>query len=100
MVSDCQDEDFEEEEEEQTSNSQRQSASGSHTTTTQTKQAKSKTPVLDNFSTDLTQQALDNKLDPVVGREREIQRVVEMQVAERRTTPSSLVSLVWARVPS
>ena len=81
------DEDFEEEEEEQTSNSQRQSASGSHTTTTQTKQAKSKTPVLDNFSTDLTQQALDNKLDPVVGREREIQRVVEILGRRKKNNP-------------
>lgn len=81
------DEDFEEEEEEQTSNSQRQSTSGSHTTTTQTKQAKSKTPVLDNFSTDLTQQALDNKLDPVVGREREIQRVVEILGRRKKNNP-------------
>lgn len=81
------DEDFEEEEEEQASNSQRQSASGSHTTTTQTKQAKSKTPVLDNFSTDLTQQALDNKLDPVVGREREIQRVVEILGRRKKNNP-------------
>ena len=79
------DEDFEEEEE-QTSNSQRQSPSGSHTTT-QTKQTKSKTPVLDNFSTDLTQQALDNKLDPVVGREREIQRVVEILGRRKKNNP-------------
>ena len=79
------DEDFEEEEE-QASNSQRQSPSGSHTTT-QTKQTKSKTPVLDNFSTDLTQQALDNKLDPVVGREREIQRVVEILGRRKKNNP-------------
>ena len=79
------DEDFEEEEE-QGSNSQRQSPSGSHTTT-QTKQTKSKTPVLDNFSTDLTQQALDNKLDPVVGREREIQRVVEILGRRKKNNP-------------
>ncbi len=79
------DEDYEEEEE-QTSNSQRPSASNSHTTT-QTKQTKSKTPVLDNFSTDLTQQALDDKLDPVVGREREIQRVVEILGRRKKNNP-------------
>ena len=79
------DEDYEEEEE-QTSNSQRPSASNSHTTT-QTKQTKSKTPVLDNFSTDLTQQALDDKLDPVVGREREIQHVVEILGRRKKNNP-------------
>lgn len=79
------DEDYEEEEE-QTSNNQRPSASNSHTTT-QTKQTKSKTPVLDNFSTDLTQQALDDKLDPVVGREREIQRVVEILGRRKKNNP-------------
>ncbi|MBQ8152213.1 MAG: ATP-dependent Clp protease ATP-binding subunit [Prevotella sp.] len=79
------DEDYEEEEE-QTSNNQRQSATGSHTTT-QTKQTKSKTPVLDNFSTDLTQQALNDKLDPVVGREREIQRVVEILGRRKKNNP-------------
>ncbi|MBP3775910.1 MAG: ATP-dependent Clp protease ATP-binding subunit [Prevotella sp.] len=79
------DEDYEEEEE-QTSNNQRQSTSGSHTTT-QTKQTKSKTPVLDNFSTDLTQQALNDKLDPVVGREREIQRVVEILGRRKKNNP-------------
>ncbi len=80
------DEDFEEEEEEQTSNSQKRSSSGSQTTT-QTKQTKTKTPVLDNFSTDLTQQALNDKLDPVVGREREIQRVVEILGRRKKNNP-------------
>ena len=36
---------------------------------------KSKTPVLDNFGRDLTAMAEQGKLDPVVGREKEIQRV-------------------------
>lgn len=59
---------------------------GGTTTATQTKQ-KSKTPVLDNFSTDLTQQALDDKLDPVVGREREMQRVVEILGRRKKNNP-------------
>ena len=78
------DEDYEEEED--TSGGSQRTASNSQTTT-QTKQAKSKTPVLDNFSTDLTQQALDGKLDPVVGREREIQRVVEILGRRKKNNP-------------
>ena len=81
------DEDYEEEEESAAGN-QHQSSAGNQQTTTQTKQQKkSKTPVLDNFSTDLTQQALDNKLDPVVGREREIQRVVEILGRRKKNNP-------------
>ena len=56
------------------------------TTKTATKE-KSKTPVLDNFSTDLTQAAIDGKLDPVVGREREIQRVVEILGRRKKNNP-------------
>ena len=37
--------------------------------------SKSKTPVLDNFGRDLTKYAEDGKLDPIVGREKEIERV-------------------------
>ncbi|MBQ7420363.1 MAG: ATP-dependent Clp protease ATP-binding subunit [Prevotella sp.] len=77
------DEDYEEEEEAPTDKHQ----SSSNQTTTQTKQTKSKTPVLDNFSTDLTQQAHDNKLDPVVGREREMQRVIEILGRRKKNNP-------------
>lgn len=74
-------------EEEETSNQHTSSnKQGGTTTATQTKQ-KSKTPVLDNFSTDLTQQALDDKLDPVVGREREMQRVVEILGRRKKNNP-------------
>ncbi|HXL73215.1 MAG TPA: Clp protease N-terminal domain-containing protein, partial [bacterium] len=44
---------------------------------------KSKTPALDAFGRDLTQMARDGKLDPVIGREDEIERVV--QILSRRT---------------
>ncbi|MDD3894543.1 MAG: Clp protease N-terminal domain-containing protein, partial [Syntrophomonadaceae bacterium] len=44
---------------------------------------KSKTPTLDNYSRDLTQDALEARLDPVIGREDEIERVV--QILSRRT---------------
>jgi len=43
----------------------------------------SRTPVLDEFSRDLTRLAIENKLDPVIGREKEIERVV--QILSRRT---------------
>jgi ATP-dependent Clp protease ATP-binding subunit ClpC len=44
---------------------------------------KSKTPALDSFGRDLTELARQNKLDPVIGREKEIERT--MQILSRRT---------------
>lgn len=44
---------------------------------------RSKSPTLDEFGTNLTQKALDGKLDPVVGRAKEIERVI--QILGRRT---------------
>lgn len=58
------------------------SSQGKRKTTTAT-QSKKNTPTLDEFSRDLTQYARDGKLDPVVGRGREIQRVI--QILARRT---------------
>ena len=46
-------------------------------------QAKAKTPSLDEFGTDLTLAAQEQRLDPVVGREKEIERVI--QILARRT---------------
>ncbi len=50
---------------------------------TDAKDDKKKTPALDYFSTDLTELAEQNKLDPVIGRDDEVQRVV--QILGRRT---------------
>jgi ATP-dependent Clp protease ATP-binding subunit ClpC len=50
---------------------------------TQNQQAKSKTPALDAFGRDLTALAKENKLDPVIGRQKEIERVI--QILSRRT---------------
>ncbi len=55
---------------------------GEEGTTSYTRQA-SKTPTLDEFGRDLTKLAREGKLDPVIGREREIERVI--QVLARRT---------------
>lgn len=79
------DEDEEEFEESRTTGSGNQST-GSHSTT-QTHKSNAKTPVLDNFSTDLTQAAVEGKLDPVVGREKEIQRVTEILCRRKKNNP-------------
>ena len=57
------------------------------TSTTQTAKNNGKTPILDNFSTDLTTAAMDDKLDPVVGREKEIQRVIEILSRRKKNNP-------------
>ncbi|WP_445732157.1 ATP-dependent Clp protease ATP-binding subunit [Mariniflexile sp.] len=48
---------------------------------------KSKTPVLDNFGRDLTVLAEDGKLDPVVGREKEIERVSQILSRRKKNNP-------------
>ena len=45
------------------------------------------TPVLDKFSTDLTQAAAEGKLDPIVGREKEMQRVTEILCRRKKNNP-------------
>ncbi|MBM1107809.1 ATP-dependent Clp protease ATP-binding subunit [Aurantibacter crassamenti] len=57
------------------------------TSSTQKGNKKSKTPVLDNFGRDLTQMAEDNKLDPVVGREKEIERVSQILSRRKKNNP-------------
>lgn len=53
-----------------------------------TKQAeKSKTPVLDNFGRDLTKIAETGKLDPIVGREKEIERVAQILSRRKKNNP-------------
>ena len=47
----------------------------------------SKTPVLDSFGTDLTKAAAEGKLDPCVGREREIQRIIEILGRRKKNNP-------------
>ena len=56
-------------------------------TTTSVHRPTGKTPVLDNFGTDLTKAASEGKLDPVVGREREIQRVTEILCRRKKNNP-------------
>ena len=48
---------------------------------------KNKTPVLDNFGRDLTKLAAEGKLDPVVGREKEIERVSQILSRRKKNNP-------------
>ena len=78
--------DEEEEEYEQTGGGKGASNNQQGTTTAQKKQ-NSKTPVLDSFGTDLTKAAAEGKLDPCVGREREIQRIIEILGRRKKNNP-------------
>jgi ATP-dependent Clp protease ATP-binding subunit ClpC len=49
--------------------------------------AKSKTPVLDTYSRDLTKMAEEGKLDPIVGREKEIERVSQILSRRKKNNP-------------
>ncbi len=48
---------------------------------------KSKTPVLDNFGRDLTKMAIEGRLDPIVGREKEIERVSQILSRRKKNNP-------------
>ncbi len=51
------------------------------------KTEKTKTPVMDNFGRDLTKLAIEDKLDPVVGREKEIERVAQILSRRKKNNP-------------
>ena len=47
----------------------------------------SDTPVLDNFGTDVTRAAMENRLDPIVGREKEIERIAQILSRRKKNNP-------------
>jgi ATP-dependent Clp protease ATP-binding subunit ClpC len=49
--------------------------------------SKSKTPVLDNFGRDLTKAAEENRLDPIVGREKELERISQILSRRKKNNP-------------
>ena len=59
----------------------------SSTSSKKSSETKSKTPVLDNFGRDLTKLAEDDKLDPIVGREKEIERVSQILSRRKKNNP-------------
>ena len=83
------DEDEEEFEETGSTGSSTNSGSSrtSGSTTTAQKKPASKTPVLDTFGTDLTLAAAEGRLDPCVGREKEIQRIIEILGRRKKNNP-------------
>lgn len=60
---------------------------GAGSSQTRKAEGKSKTPVLDNFGRDLTSLAEDGKLDPIVGREKEIERVSQILSRRKKNNP-------------
>lgn len=65
------------------------SAGGSSSSSSQKKPAnpKSDTPVLDNFGVDITKAAEENNLDPIVGREKEIERLAQILSRRKKNNP-------------
>ena len=55
--------------------------------TRKTSNVKSKTPVLDNFGRDLTRAAEENRLDPIVGRNKELERVAQILSRRKKNNP-------------
>ncbi|MFM8771264.1 MAG: ATP-dependent Clp protease ATP-binding subunit [Candidatus Kapaibacterium sp.] len=60
---------------------------GSSTTARPSAPERAKTPVLDNFGRDLTKLAVEGKLDPVIGREKEIERVAQVLSRRKKNNP-------------
>ncbi|MEY3599563.1 MAG: Chaperone ClpC [Bacteroidota bacterium] len=66
---------------------EKESPQGGNASATAKSTSKSKTPVLDNFGKDLTKMAEENKLDPVVGRIKEIERVSQILSRRKKNNP-------------
>ena len=86
--------DFDEEDEEEEANTpppsnetSSSSSSNPHTTTKTTKKGNSDTPAIDKFGYDLTRAAAEGKLDPVVGRETEIERLAQILSRRKKNNP-------------
>ncbi|EPR71758.1 ATP-dependent Clp protease ATP-binding subunit [Cyclobacterium qasimii] len=62
-------------------------ASGSSSGSAKGTSEKSRTPVLDNFGRDLTRMAEEDKLDPIIGREKEIERVAQILSRRKKNNP-------------
>ncbi|MDR0989699.1 MAG: ATP-dependent Clp protease ATP-binding subunit [Prevotellaceae bacterium] len=82
-------EDDEEEEEEGSASYSSPKSTGNQpqTQTSSNKKSTNETPVLDNFGTDITRAAAEGKLDPVVGREREIERLAQILSRRKKNNP-------------
>jgi ATP-dependent Clp protease ATP-binding subunit ClpC len=73
----------------QESASSRRTSTGSESTrTTKQEQARPKTPMVDQLATDLTSLAEEGKLDPVIGRQMEIERVIQILARRTKNNPA------------
>ena len=81
------DEEEEDEEYNEVSRSRHTTSPHEGTATVTAKKPTTKTPVLDTFGTDLTAAAAEGKLDPCVGREKEIQRIIEILGRRKKNNP-------------
>jgi len=80
----------EDDEDESFSGSSRKNSPGSSSSggsVTQTSKPSSETPVIDNFGIDLTRAASEGRLDPIVGREREIERLAQILSRRKKNNP-------------
>lgn len=73
-------------------------AEGMQTARTLKNRKGSGTPVLDQYSRDLTAMAAEGKLDPVVGRDREIARLIQILSRRTKTTPAWWESPEWEKL--
>ena len=79
--------DEEEGDEEDSFTASNKNAKHSNPTETRTSTPQSDTPVLDNFGVDMTRAAAENKLDPIVGREHEIERLAQILSRRKKNNP-------------
>ncbi len=77
--------DDEDDEEDEDYNQKKEPSYGS--TSNPTSKVGNDTPVLDNFGTDLTRAAAENRLDPIVGREKEIERLAQILSRRKKNNP-------------
>jgi ATP-dependent Clp protease ATP-binding subunit ClpC len=69
------------------SSSREASSDNSHSKSTRSGKAGNDTPTLDKFGNDITRAAEDGRLDPVVGREREIERLAQILSRRKKNNP-------------
>lgn len=65
----------------------RNGSSRSSSATQQAQRSSSDTPVIDNFGVDMTRAAAEGKLDPVIGREKEIERIAQILSRRKKNNP-------------
>lgn len=78
---------FSEDEEEEEDDISRKGMSGSPSSQTKTRPVQNETPALDAFGTDMTKLAEEGKLDPVIGRDKEIERLAQILTRRKKNNP-------------